>query len=114
MLEMQEECRREMMKDYIQANNPAIFEQAYHNIVYNCVDEPVPNHQPPPAVAATTYAPQHNHQQQSKQSANDVTNSLNNLNLNSNNQETNTFELVKKNLNPNASEFVPKKYLDSA
>jgi hypothetical protein len=34
MLAMQEECRLEMMKFYIQSQNPNLFEELYHDVSY--------------------------------------------------------------------------------
>jgi len=34
MFAMQEECRLEMMKFYIQSQNPALFEEIYHEVSY--------------------------------------------------------------------------------
>ncbi len=34
MMAMQEECRLEMMKFYIQSQNPALFEEIYHDVSY--------------------------------------------------------------------------------
>ena len=34
MMAMQEECRLEMMKFYIQSQNPTLFEEIYHDVSY--------------------------------------------------------------------------------
>ena len=34
MMAMQEECRLEMMKFYIQSQNPGLFEEVYHGVSY--------------------------------------------------------------------------------
>lgn len=34
MMAMQEECRLEMMKFYIQSQNPSLFEEIYHDVSY--------------------------------------------------------------------------------
>ena len=34
MMAMQEECRLEMMKFYIQSQNPNLFEEIYHDVSY--------------------------------------------------------------------------------
>lgn len=46
MMAMQEECRLEMMKFYIQSQNPALFEEIYHDVSY------------PDAAAAKTKVPE--------------------------------------------------------
>ena len=42
MLEMQEECRMEMMKYYIQAQNPELFEEVYFGVSYESEQIPSP------------------------------------------------------------------------
>lgn len=90
MLEMQEECRREMMKTYVQANNPGMFEEIYHNVAYP--DEPImPAEQAP---VSTNFI-----------------DSIDNLNINGN--KATIIDQVRTNLNPQAHEFVPKKFSDT-
>ena len=55
MMAMQDECRMEMMKFYIQSQNPELFSEIYHDVSYP--DQPVkPGEQP--ASAAANPAPQ--------------------------------------------------------
>jgi hypothetical protein len=48
MMAMQEECRLEMMKFYIQSQNPELFSEIYHDVSYP--DQPIKplNEQPVP------------------------------------------------------------------
>lgn len=75
MMAMQEECRMEMMKFYIQSQNPELFSEIYHDVSYP--DGPAPQQQsaqqsnpsPPdaaaaPAQTATTEASSDNSGQQ--------------------------------------------------
>lgn len=100
MLEMQEECRMEMMKYYIQAQNPELFEEVYFGVSYEPEQIPVTNEV-------------------------DAVQQMQNLNLNgSANPPVSTQQQVeapvttpeieslvnaiKSNLNTEAPEFVPK------
>ena len=98
---MQEECRREMMKTYVQANNPGMFEEIYHNVAYP--DEPII-----PVVHRPSNVEMNHHHPQN------ISNGFGNLNLNGDKHEQpSVIDLVKTNLNPQANEFVPKKFSDT-
>jgi hypothetical protein len=108
MLEMQEECRREMMTTYVQANNPTMFEEIYYNVSYP--DEPI--------IPAGTHGFNNRQQPQRYQQQQQVVlNGMDNLNLNEKQQQQqqqlSVIDLVKTNLNPQANEFIPSKFLDT-
>ena len=98
MLDMQEECQREMMKTYVQANNPTMFEEIYYNVAYP--DEPVIPIAQQPVIM--------NHQ--SHEEPQNAINGIGKINLN---DDSNVIDLVKTNLNPQANEFIPKKFSDA-
>ena len=104
MLQMQEECRMEMMKYYIQAQNPELFEEVYYGVSYE-----------PDQVAA----------QKQEELEFDPAAQMQNLKLENEPQQeqTSTFSTttiqpefeslvsaIKTNLNKEAPEFIPKRY----
>ena len=98
---MQAECRREMMKTYVLANNPFMFEEIYYNISY-----------PEEPILPTEHPLTHHNYSNNVQP--DISNQITNLSLNvDNNTSMSIVDLVKTNLNPQANEFIPKKFLDT-
>jgi hypothetical protein len=93
MMQMQEECRLEMMKYYIQAQNPNLFEEVYYGVSYPDAQQPQP-------------------QQPVHHAENKILNDMSNLNLTEANSDQldDAIHFLKTNLNPDASEFKPKTY----
>ncbi len=60
MMAMQEECRMEMMKFYIQSQNPGLFEEVYHGVSY-------PDQESSSSANATSQQEQHQQQHQQQQ-----------------------------------------------
>lgn len=100
MMAMQEECRLEMMKFYIQSQNPALFESIYHDVSY------------PEAAAAKQKVPEEELRspkvmpiKTEETSAEDVQVEVNNNTLK---------DLIINELNPDVPEFVPNKFSNEA
>ena len=108
MMAMQEECRLEMMKFYVQSQNPKLFEEIYHDVSYpdNKLKELRTNENSAAMqssqIQSTTIEPtpepnqSHNHPQ--KQFASD---------------EKSLKDLSISKMNPTAHEFIPNKYSSS-
>jgi hypothetical protein len=109
MMAMQEECRLEMMKFYVQSQNPKLFEEIYHDVSYpdnklkelRASNESAAANQTKSTTTNTTTTdassepPPQSNQQQQKQFAKD---------------EKSLKELILSKMNPEAHEFTPNKY----
>ena len=101
MMAMQEECRLEMMKFYVQSQNPKLFEEIYHDVSYpdNKGFKPAVVDVVATPVLATTSASSTTSSASSKpQPAQD---------------EKALKDLIVNKLNPSAFEFVPNKFSGS-
>jgi hypothetical protein len=102
MMAMQEECRLEMMKFYIQSQNPTLFEEIYHDVSYpdsakNAAKVPEEELRSPKFMTSTQQQTQtREKEQQQRYCQPTVNNTLKDLIINS--------------LNPNVNEFVPEKF----
>jgi len=96
MMAMQEECRLEMMKFYIQSQNPTLFEEIYHDVSY-------PD-------AASKKVPE-----EELRSAKTVTQKPSETPAEENAPKDDTLkELLINELNPDVDEFVPNKFANDA
>lgn len=114
MMAMQEECRLEMMKFYIQSQNPTLFEEIYHDVSYpdghkNNTKVPEEELRSPKVMTSTQQQTQRKEQEQQQRYAGGnqqsqapptVNNSLKDMIINS--------------LNPDVDEFVPNKFANEA
>ena len=104
---MQEECRLEMMKFYVQSQNPKLFEEIYHDVSYpdnklkelRASNESAAANQTKPTADASSSEPPQSSQQQQKQFAKD---------------EKSLKELILSKMNPEAHEFTPNKYASAS
>lgn len=91
MMAMQEECRLEMMKFYIQSQNPTLFEQIYHDVSY-------------PEAAGSKKVPEEELRSPKVINKNPET-------TENNETPNNTLrDLIINQLNPDVPEFVPNKF----
>ena len=90
MMAMQEECRLEMMKFYIQSQNPTLFEEIYHDVSY------------PDAIKK----PQEEELRNPKQ----VEAKVETEPASATSAYTELRDLIVNELNPNVDEFVPNKF----
>lgn len=96
MMAMQEECRLEMMKFYIQSQNPALFESIYHDVSY------------PEAAAAKQKVPEEELRSPKVMTTKNEDTSTEDVQVEVNN---NTLkDLIINELNPDVPEFVPNKF----
>lgn len=101
MMAMQEECRLEMMKFYIQSQNPKLFEDIYHDVSYP--DSVKPSEQLDPI------RPQQ--QQGSRQAQNQETTETEQAQEDA--EESGSLkDSIINGLNSSANEFVPNKFAD--
>lgn len=108
MMAMQEECRLEMMKFYIQSQNPALFEEIYHDVSYpDAIKKPAEESSaasaPKPVVADADNATK----QDSVVATTETTNGTQ-----STESTTELKDLIINSLNPDAYEFIPTKFSD--
>ena len=104
MLEMQEECRLEMMKFYIQSQNPSLFEEIYHDVSYP--DAKKPSSPPRNPAAPKGAEPGKNEPVASNPSAPAATASAADTSSDA------IKDLIVNNLNPDVDDFVPNKLAD--
>ena len=102
MMAMQEECRLEMMKFYVQSQNPKLFEEIYHDVSYPDRMKEIkaanaPRDQAASSVDAKPSVPDTKPQPQQK--AHD---------------DKSLKDLIINNLNPKALDFTPNKFSSSA
>ena len=128
MMAMQEECRMEMMKFYIQSQNPNLFEEMYHGVSYPDAMKPEDRRGPEtqgqpsaPAPAANDQAQVVNEPEISKpsdevssnpQNISSPTSPVSSSASTSSSSTTPLKDLLVNNLNPDAYEFVPNKFSD--
>ena len=92
MMAMQEECRLEMMKFYIQSQNPTLFEEIYHDVSY------------PDAIKKPQEEELRNPKQvEAKVEASDAA-------ATASAAYQTLRDLIVNELNPNVDEFVPSKF----
>jgi hypothetical protein len=96
-MKMQEECRLEMMKFYIQSQNPTLFEEIYHDVSY-------------PSQMGNSMQQQQNYQQQDQQQHYPSSDDQNQSKVNSITSINDLKDLIINSLNSNANDFIPKKY----
>ena len=100
MLEMQEECRLEMMKFYIQSQNPSLFEEIYHDVSYpDAKKPPSPTRQP----ASSKPSAESSKAEPAAEAAPTATDAAANTSSDS------IKDLIVNNLNPDVDDFVPNK-----
>lgn len=100
MMAMQEECRLEMMKFYIQSQNPTLFEEIYHDVSYPeaAGSKKVPEEELRSPKVMSSYTSQDNAEESS------ITDTPNNT----------LRDLIINELNPDVAEFVPYKFSSEA
>ncbi len=104
MMAMQEECRLEMMKFYIQSQNPTLFEEIYHDVSYPDAAKKVPEEElRSPKVMTQTQQQQQEREMQQKrqQQQSEETRASENSSLK---------DLIVNELNPSVDDFVPSKF----
>lgn len=101
MMAMQEECRLEMMKFYIQSQNPALFEEIYHDVSY------------PDAAAAKTKVPEDELLSPKTYPKTDETktNTTESTENTSSAAALKLTDMIINELNPECAEFVPNKFV---
>lgn len=117
MMAMQEECRLEMMKFYIQSQNPNLFEEIYHDVSYPEANKPVePLNELKPKteankdkVEAKAAASSTENDKKEAQPKPEENKSEENKNTTEEDDEALKEMLINK-LNPTAYEFVPTKF----
>ncbi len=117
MMAMQEECRLEMMKFYIQSQNPSLFEEIYHDVSYpDAVKKPTEELRDP-IVKPTEVNPtvvESRPVENSSTAEHDVTsNDKSNTTTTNDNptaESTELKDLIINHLNPDAFEFIPSKF----
>jgi len=130
MMAMQEECRLEMMKFYIQSQNPSLFEEIYHDVSYpDAVKKPQEELRDPivkPSAAATTTTPSTTTTTSNTTTENitsstsepQVDNATTNTTTSTHTDDSNLTtaesaelkDLIINHLNPDAYEFIPSKF----
>lgn len=114
MMAMQEECRLEMMKFYIQSQNPNLFENIYHDMSYPDAIKKEPSSTNGDAQAGKDQQPQTTAQTTATDSADKQSNTSNSSptssSTSSSSLSTSLKDLIINNLNPDAYEFVPAKF----
>lgn len=116
MMAMQEECRLEMMKFYIQSQNPNLFEEIYHDVSYPEANKPVePLNEPKPKTesnkdkAEAKAASSTENDKKEAQPKPEENKPEENKNTTEEDEEALKEMLINK-LNPTAYEFVPTKF----
>ena len=95
MMAMQEECRLEMMKFYIQSQNPSLFEEIYHDVSYP--DNDIKSASKPQPDSNKTQNQQKPVQQQQQKS-------------NGQASQMPVKDLIIGQLNTDSSDYVPNKF----
>ena len=125
MMAMQEECRLEMMKFYIQSQNPSLFEEIYHDVSYpdaikkpteelrdpivkptevnQTVVETRPNENSTPAENDAT-------KNEKSKSITTITTTTTTVTDSPTAESTELKDLIINHLNPDAYEFIPSKF----
>ena len=103
MMAMQEECRLEMMKFYVQSQNPKLFEEIYHDVSYP--DNKMKELKTAQTAAATDNA---NPQTSSSSTSSQVVQQQQHAQ-----DEKALKDLIINKLNPSAFEFIPNKFSTS-
>lgn len=101
MMAMQEECRLEMMKFYIQSQNPTLFEEIYHDVSY------------PDAAAAKNKVPEDELLSPKTYPKADETkaNTTEPTENTSSAADLKLTDMIINELNPECAEFVPNKFV---
>ncbi len=108
MMAMQEECRLEMMKFYIQSQNPKLFEEVYHGVSYP--DEAPQRQAETYGDAAPTYPDVTAYQAEQPPTTTTTTTTSASSESSSSNSSTNSVslkDLIVNDLNKNATDFDP-------
>lgn len=101
MMAMQEECRLEMMKFYIQSQNPTLFEEIYHDVSYPEASSAKKNQVPEEELRSPKVKENKNESKEELSTKNEESVTNNTLK-----------DLIINDLNPDVAEFVPTKYTD--
>jgi hypothetical protein len=101
MMAMQEECRLEMMKFYIQSQNPKLFEEVYHGVSY---PDEAPVQQPE---TTTGESGQFNQQQYQESEQQQQTSEAAPVPASDSSNTASLKDLIVNDLNTNASDFDP-------
>lgn len=104
MMAMQEECRLEMMKFYIQSQNPSLFEEIYHDVSYPDAVKKQDDLRDP-IVKPAAVKPEEKKTNETTPTTDDKSNSTQTIN-----ESTELKDLIINHLNPDAYEFIPSKF----
>jgi hypothetical protein len=120
MMAMQEECRLEMMKFYIQSQNPSLFEEIYHDVSYpDAVKKPTEELRDPivkpSASINTTTTTETKTSSSTEPTQGDVTPTTTTISTHTDDsnlttESTELKDLIINHLNPDAYEFIPSKF----